>query len=273
MKTSPVKVLAAAAVALTLALTGCTSPTNDGGTASGGVSKLDQILESKTIRIAVPTEAQPWGILNSSGENEGFDVDIATALAASLDAKVEFVPAGVESRIPILQTDKADVLMAAFSALNQRAQQVELTIPYAAVGTVIAVKSDSSITSYDDLAGKTVSTSRGSTGEAILKQYFPDTEIAVFNSVADSVQALKSGKVDALIEVDTIINSFIASDPTFRVLDEDPLAPALITAAIKPGDQKWLNYLNTFIRNYNNSGENEAASQKWFYRSMQDFLR
>jgi polar amino acid transport system substrate-binding protein len=42
---------------------------------------------------------------------------------------------------------------------------------------------------------------------------------------------------------------------------------------IKQGDQVWMNYLNNFIRNYNVSGKNDQASQKWLSQPMPDFLK
>jgi polar amino acid transport system substrate-binding protein len=42
---------------------------------------------------------------------------------------------------------------------------------------------------------------------------------------------------------------------------------------IQQTDQIWLNYLNNFVRNYNVSGQNEAASQKWLHQPMPDFLK
>jgi polar amino acid transport system substrate-binding protein len=211
--------------------------------------------------------------MNSSGTHEGFDIDVANALGASLGAKVEFVTATNESRIPLLQTDKADVVIATFTASDARAQVVDMSEPYAASSTVFMVPAGSPISSYGDLDGKSVATSRGSVGEQILKASFPNAKITGFNTTADSIQALKSGKVDALIENNAIIGGLVKKEPSaFQVLKGDPIKPALFSIGVKQGDQTWLNYLNNFIRNYNISGQNEASLQKWFGLSLPPFL-
>ncbi|MEO6900453.1 MAG: transporter substrate-binding domain-containing protein [Mycobacteriaceae bacterium] len=236
-------------------------------------SHLTKVLKSHTIRVGVQTEASPWGVRQSNGSYEGFDIDIAKALGKALGATVDFVPATNESRIPMLKADKVDVMIASFTATDERAQQVAFTIPYAASGTLIAIPKSSAIRSYADLAGKSVSASRGSIGDKILESQFPKAKPALFNTFADSVQALKSGKVDALIENNVIVPALVAKDPSIKVLDGPVLSPSLFGMGVQQADQVWLDYLNNFIRNYNVSGQNEAASQKWLNQPMPAFLK
>jgi len=268
------KLFVAVVATFALTATGCTSSgEGKGGTAGASGSHLTEILKSKTIKIAVQSEAAPWGVLQSSGDYEGYDIEIAKALGESLGAEVDFVSTTNESRIPLLQADKVDVVIASFTATNERAQSVQFTVPYASAGTLIAVPADSEIRNYGDLAGKSVSTSRGSTGEAILKEQFPDAKPALFNSFADSVQALKSGKIDALIENNVVVPELVAKDNSIKVLKGDVLKPSLMSMGVQRGDQTWLNYLNTFIRNYNVSGENDGATREWLNQPMPDYLK
>lgn len=272
------KILVGAVAAFAVLAGGCTS---GGATAKGGSggttpvsdSHLTRVLKSHTLRIGVQSEAAPWGVQKSDGSFEGFDIEIAKALADSLGAKPQFIAVTNESRIPMLQADKADVMIASFTATDQRAQQVAFSIPYAAGGTLVAVPKSSPIHSYQDLAGKSVSASRGSIGEQILKAHFPKAKPALFNSFADSVQALKSGKVDALIENNVIVPQLVQKDSNLRVLQGPVLEPSLMSMGVKQGDQVWLDYLDTFTRNYNVSGENDAASRKWLSQPMPDFLK
>lgn len=270
------KIWAAVAAVLALSTAGCTSSSgSEKGAAAGSASDshLNKVLKSHTLRVGVQTEAAPWGVRKSDGSYEGFDIDLANALGKALGAKVEFVPATNESRIPMLQADKADVIIASFTATNERAQQVAFSVPYASGGTLIAVPKNSGIQSYADLAGKSVSASRGSIGEQILKNQLPKANPALFNTFADSVQALKSGKVDALIENNVIVPDLVRTDPSIKILQGPVLNPSLMAIGIQQSDQIWLNYLNNFVRNYNVSGANEAATQKWLHQPMPDFLK
>ena len=198
---------------------------------------------------------------------------MANALGKSLGAKIEFVPTTNENRVPLAQSDKVDAVIAVLAATDVRAQLIEMTIPYTAAGTLFAVPKDSAIKSYADLDGKSVSTSRGSLGETLLKKDFPNAKATSFTAFADSVQALKSGKVDALIETNTILSDLVKNNPQFKILPGPLLASVNVSIGIHQGDQLWLNYLNNFIRNYTVSGQNEIASQKWFQMSVPASVR
>jgi polar amino acid transport system substrate-binding protein len=270
------KFLAVVVAVLALTTTACSrsdAAGGGGGAGSAAHSHLTKVLKSHTLRVGVQSQAAPWGVRKSDGKYVGFDIDIAKALGKALGAKIQFVPATNESRIPMLQADKVDVMIASFTATTERAQKVAFTIPYAAGGTLIAVPKNSGVHSYADLAGKNVSASRGSIGEKILKDQFPKAKPTLFNSFADSVQALKSGKVDALIENNVIVPELVGKDADLQVLHGPVLKPSLMGMGIKQGDQVWMNYLDNFIRNYNVSGQNQAASKKWLHQPMPDFLK
>src|SRR5699024_9799671 len=167
-----------------LMLAACTS--GDAGTNDGGESKLNTVLEKKEIKIGVMADAPPWGVEESSGEYKGFDIDIAEALADSLNAEATFVSTTNESRIPMLETDKVDIVIAALTSLDERAQKVEMTVPYAATGQVVLAPKNSGISDYDDLSERKVAATRGSIPATILETKFPEADAVLFESVADS---------------------------------------------------------------------------------------
>ncbi|MET4640197.1 transporter substrate-binding domain-containing protein [Mycetocola sp. 2940] len=277
MKRSPKLLILPMIAALALSVTACTStsasPSAAGPTGTGGSGILQQVLEKDVLRVGVQTEVAPWGLLNSDGSREGYDIALAEVLAESLGAKVEYVNASNETRIPLLQTDKVDVVIASFTATTERAQSVAFSIPYAATGTVVVVPEGSDIESYEDLAGHSVATSRGSSGEVILEEEFPDAEATKFESYADSLQALRSGKVEALIESTVVANQLVADEDGFRLVDADVLRPSLMSVGVAQGDSVWLDYVDTFVRLWNNSGQNQAATQEWLATDMPEFLK
>ncbi|ODR16316.1 transporter substrate-binding domain-containing protein [Mycolicibacterium porcinum] len=254
-------VFVALAAITVLVVAGCTS-SGQTGTAQGSV--LTRVLTSKKLTVGVFADAPPYGVMTSSGDYEGFDIDKARALADSLGAKVEFVSATNASRIPMLETGKADVVIAALTNLDERAQVVALTRPYASEGQLVVVPADSPIRSYDDLAGRTVASTRGSVPATILEAEFPQAKPSLFEAVADSIQALRSGKVDALMESTAVVAGVRASQGNaVRVLDAPALAPSFVSFGIKMGDQLWLNYLNNFIMNYNISKAADESYNRW----------
>ncbi len=254
---------AIAALAVVLLASACTS-SGQTGPAAGGPSTLTKVLENKKLTVGVFADAPPYGVMNSSGQYEGFDIDKAHALADSLGAEVEFVSTTNASRIPMLETGKVDVIIAALTNLDERAQVVAMTRPYASEGQLVVVPAASDIRTYDDLDGRAVAATRGSVPASILESRFPQANASLYEAVADSIQALRSGKVDALMESTAVVADIRRSEgDAVRVLEAPALSPSLVSFGAKMGDQVWLNYLNNFIMNYNISDAANESYNRW----------
>ena len=268
------RILTGLAVAATtaLALTACTSSGSAG--AGGQESTLTKVLEKKTLVVGVFADAPPYGVMKSSGEYEGFDIDAAQALAASLGAEIEYVSTTNANRIPLLETGKVDIVIAALTNLDERAQKVAMSRPYAAEGQVVLVPAGSDITSYDDLACRSVAATRGSVPATILEKRFPEADASLFEAVADSIQALRSGKVDALMESNSVVQGILAdSGDEFVVVDAPQLSPSVVSMGLKQGDQLWLNYVDNFIRNYNISDAANDSYNEWLGTDVPELIK
>lgn len=254
-------------LALVLAATGCTSEDGAGSSPSSsgdGTSQLDKVIERGTLRVAVLADFPPWGVQNASGDFEGYEIDVAKALAESMGVELELVSTDGTSRLPLLETDRVDVNLSAWTATDERALAVGYTMPYAAAGASVLFKSDAPINDYADLAGKRVAVARGSTNDTIMTEEFPDTEVVRFETIADAVAALKAGKVDATVEGEATVTAEAEKNDELEKIDAPPLNPSLISMGVLPSDQVWLNYLNNFLRNLNSSGTNDELHRKWF---------
>lgn len=268
------RILAGVAVAATtvLALTACTS--SGSGEPAAQESTLTKVLEKKTLVVGVFADAPPYGVMNSSGDYEGFDIDAARALADSLGAEIEFVSTTNANRIPLLETGKVDIVIAALTNLNERAQKVAMSRPYAAEGQVVLVPAGSDIASYDDLAGRTVAATRGSVPATILETRFTEAKASLFEAVADSIQALRSNKVDALMESNSVAQSILAdSGGEFVIVDAPQLSPSVVSMGLKQGDQLWLNYVNNFILNYNISDAANDSYNEWLGTDVPELIK
>jgi polar amino acid transport system substrate-binding protein len=253
-----------------VALTGCTS----GGAAAAPAaeSQLQRVIKNGTLRVGVLPDYPPYSSQEAGGKLVGYEPDVAAKLAEALGVKLEMVNTDGTSRKPVLDSNRVDVDIDAFTATNERAKAVDFTIPYVASGALPLFRKDNPIKSIEDLKGKSVSVARGSTNDSLITNRFPDTKVVRFDTIADAVQAVKSGKVDAVMEGFATVRAEAAKDPSLQVLDIEPINPALISMGVKQGDQLWLNYLNNFIRNLNSSGDNAVLYQKWFHADLPKVL-
>src|SRR5690349_9376392 len=108
-------------------------------------SILNEVLERGSIRIAIQGGVPPYSVIKGTGEPEGYDIDIGKAIAATLKVKPEWVVVDTPGRITALQTHKADITIADFTANTPRSLVIAFTEPYIVVAmqfTVLASRDD-----------------------------------------------------------------------------------------------------------------------------------
>src|SRR5271169_2341351 len=124
---------------------------------------LDEIKKAGKIRIAIDLGVPPYGMTDDKLQPTGLDVEAARLLAKDWGLEFEHVPTTGASRIPALQTGKADLVISSLSYTAERAKVVDFSLGYAVLRTVIAAPKSVALKSLADLDGKTVATVRGTT--------------------------------------------------------------------------------------------------------------
>ncbi|QHK18567.1 transporter substrate-binding domain-containing protein [Pseudarthrobacter psychrotolerans] len=252
--------------AATLAVTACTPIAGGGPGAAGGdsTSALAQIQQRGTLKVADCLSFAPFGFKNDQGHPDGYDIDIANAMAKDLGVKLEVTDTTSANRIPNLQTGKVDLVICNFTRNGERAKQIEFTDPYVVASQALLVKKDSTINTVQDLEGKTVAAVKGSTNTDVLKKVGSSAKTQDYDSSAAAILAVQQGQADAFIEDTNFLAYQAKLDNTLRVT-KDQLVPLEYNAmGIKQGDQVWLNWVNQFLFRYNASGENAKAYQERF---------
>ncbi len=208
---------------------------------------LEKIKERDKLIVGVFSDKPPFGFVNEQGEYVGFDTDIAKRFAKDLlgdEKKVEFVVVEPASRIPFLQSDKVDLILANMTVTPERAEAVDFTNPNLRVAVQAIVRDDSGIEKLDDLEGKTVIVTSGTTADIWLTQNRPDWKLLKFEKNSESLQALANGRGDAYAQDNLVLFSWAKQNPGYRVLgdtlgDEAPIAPA-----VKKGNAELRDWVN-----------------------------
>ena len=269
MATRKLAALAALLLAGTLGLAGCSNgPSSSAGGANPSDSQLNKVLKAGVLRVAVLPDFPPWAVQKSDGSFQGYEIDIAKELADSLGVKLKLVATDGDSRLPLMQSNRVDVNISAWTATNERAQTAGFTIPYDAHGAGVLFKKGTDIKSYKDIAGKTVAVARGSTNDTILTNDYPSAKPVRFDAIADVISAVKTGKVDAALESSYTVAQAAKQDPSLQAISNPPLDPQLVSMGVLPGDQVWMNYLDNFIRNLIASGEDNRLHEKWLHEPL-----
>ena len=134
---------------------------------------LDDIKKAGKIRIAIDLGVPPYGMTDDKMQPAGLDVEVAKLLAKDWGLEFEHVPTTGASRIPALQTGKADLVISSLSYTAERAKVIDFSLGYAVLRTVIAAPKSVALKSMADLDGKTVATVRGTTHDTQLTKEGP----------------------------------------------------------------------------------------------------
>ena len=99
---------------------------------------LDDIKAAKKLRVAIDLGLPPYGMTDDKMQPTGSDVETGKLLAEDLGAQFELVPTTGASRIPSLQSGKADVVISTLSVTPERAKAIDFSVAYASLRTVVA---------------------------------------------------------------------------------------------------------------------------------------
>ncbi len=171
---------------------------------------LKTIKANGAIRVAIDLGVPPFGMKDQALQPTGSDVGVAEILAKDLGVKLEIVPTTGANRIPFLLTNKADIVIT-----PERAKVIAFSVPYAAIQAVIAAPKSMNIKSMQDLAGKTVIATRGTTNDiAVTKLAPPGTNIVRFDDDATSITAIISGQGDIFATAPPLLKAINERRPT-----------------------------------------------------------
>ena len=257
-------VKALAGVLVLLAVSGCTPTEEKKEAGTAPQSALKKVLQRGTLRVGDCLSFAPFGFYDKDGNPDGYDVDLAKALAKEMGVKLEMVNTTSANRIPNLQTDKVDVVFCNFTRNLERAKEIGFTTPYVVASESMLVRKNSGIQSAHDMAGKTIATVKGSTNGDEVRNLGINVNIQEYDSSQAAILAVKQGQADAMIEDNNFLAYQAKLDPSLTVTNE-ALVPLEYNAfGVKQGDQVWTNYLNEFLFEINASGENARLYEKWF---------
>ena len=232
----------------------------------GGQSRLQQVIDRGKLIVGTGTTNPPWHYEDENGNLIGFDIDMAKLLGGALlladeaqradpealAGTVEFVPQEADARIPNLLSDKIDIVCQFMTVTAERARQVEFTIPYYREAVTLMFRADSPYNSIADITGKgaRIAILQNPTAVSMVHNGVPDAEVLEFDSVANSLLALDSGRADATaIDLSTAQYNIKLAPDKYKMAP-DSWQPQTYAFAVKPGDQRWLNWVNTALHEY-----------------------
>jgi ABC-type amino acid transport substrate-binding protein len=137
-----------------------------------------------------------------------------------LGVKVELKQVTAQTRIPMLTSGNIDLIAAGIGHTLEREQAVDFTVTYFENVTQFAVKSDSPIKSYRDLAGKTVASLQGTPHFAGLKAKESTAKPLTLQEYPQAILAVMDGKADAFMGDDATLLLITKQNKNVKVVGD-----------------------------------------------------
>ena len=268
---SLMSVMAAAGV---LSLSGCSSSNNPAAStagtaassaASAGSDLLSTIQNRGTLIVALEGAWQPWSYHDESDTLVGYDVEVSRAIAEKLGVEPEYVESDWDSLFAGMDAGRYDMVCNGVEVTEERSKTYDFTTPYGYIHTALAVKKDNdSITSFEDLDGKTTANSLASTYMELAESY--GATVQGIDTLEETIQLLTAGRIDATLNADVSFYDYlnVHPDADFKLVAQTAEASHVAIPVLKSEDTAYLDALNTAIEELRADGTLKTLSEKYF---------
>lgn len=224
---------------------------------------LDDIKAAKKIRIAIDLGVPPYGMTDGQMKPTGSDVETARLLAKDLGVDLEIVQTTGANRIPFLQTGKADIVVSSLSVTPEREKVIDFSVPYAQILAVVAGPKPVAIKGFDDLAGKRVASTRGTTNDKLVTEGAKDAQIVRFDDDATLITAVTSGQVDVVATSPALVKTMRENAPQLDIEVKFVMKGFPLGIGMRKGETRLQGWINAWIQANNSNGQLAAIHKKF----------
>lgn len=210
------------------AATGASAPAPGAQKPAPNIDTLKRIRDTGTLLVGVRESSVPFSFLDAQKQPQGYSVDLCVRVADAIKAdlklpklEVRFVPVTSSNRISALLEGKIDLECGSTTNTRDRQKQVAFAYTTYIAGIKMLAKKASHVNSIEDLRGKSVVVTKGTTSEKIMKTMNDERVLGI--KIVESPDHGESFKI-------------VDDDKAVAFLMDDVLLYGLISKAKKPDD-------------------------------------
>lgn len=237
------------------------------GCADNGV---ETVADGK-FTVGFDQELPPMGFVGDDGEFTGFDLDLAAEVADRMGLELVLQPIVWDSKDFELTSKNIDCIWNGFT-MNGREDNYTWTEPYMANTQVFVVLANSGISTFDDLAGKTVAVQVDSSAEAALEdnQELLDTfgDYVTASDYNSALMDLEAGGVDA-VAMDEVVASYRMQNKGAKFITlEETLSEEEYGVGFLLGNEKLRDRVQKALEEMAEDGILKEISDQWFDKDI-----
>ncbi len=239
---------------------------------------LGKIASAKSITLGYRDASVPFSYVGDhSGRPMGYSVDLASKIVeriqqktgvAKLDVKYNLVTS--QTRIPLVQNGTVDLECGSTGVTAERQKQVAFSYGFIYVKGQLLTARNSGIQGFDDLKGKNVVTTAGTTNERFLKRYNAEhkSDMSVISAKdhGEAFKMLETGRAAAFYMDDALLygERAKAHDPHNWVVVGEEQSREIYSCMLRKDDPQFLAVVNEALGDLYRSGEINGIYQRWF---------
>lgn len=251
-------------------LAACSSGSKTEKTSS---DKWETYQTNKSITIGFDNTFVPMGFENESGQNVGFDIELAEAVFAEYDIKVKWQPINWDMKETELNNETIDLIWNGYSVTKERQEKVLFTDSYMVNEQVLVTKKSSNITAVDGMSGKVLGAQAGSAGYSmfeanseILKDIVSGNDATQYSTFTEALIDLDNGRIDGLLIDRVYANYYLTEEgilDDYNIIDAGYETDAFAAGARK-SDTTLVEKINEAFKVLYEKGKFQEISEKWF---------
>lgn len=254
-------------VVLVLCMLACLSACGSSGS-DAEKDTLQKIMENGKIVVGIEAAHPPISNTDTvSGEIYGLSVDLINLYAEKLGVTVEFKQVEWSALIPGLTSGDTDVIADSLTRTVPRSASLCLSDPFFLTGTTAIVRADdNTLLTWADLNSPTVKLgiTEGTVYADLIGNLFPNAEMLTFQSKTEWSEALKSGRIDCVIEEEcTLLDRMEVYPGEFKLFPDEYLDTETYGFAARYGETGLQYSLNMFLQEIKINGEYAELYEKW----------
>lgn len=227
------------------------------------------------LRVGVSADSYLLGAYNPlDGQIEGFDIDIAKAVAKALfgsESKLRLVVITAGERISALQSGEVDMVARNMTMTCSRWNDIAFSSEYYHAGQKVLVTRDSTAKTLEDLKGAAVCAPAGTTSLTKLQEVNAKVggiTIVTASNHTGCLVLFQQGGATAITGDDTVLAGLAAQDPYAKVTDAPAVTDEPYGLGIAKENVYFVRYVNAVLAQLRSDGDWKAIYNKWFAASL-----
>jgi glutamate/aspartate transport system substrate-binding protein len=243
---------------------------------------LKKVKETGVITIGYRDSSIPFSYLDDNQKPIGFAIDICFKIVDAVKSElkldklaVEFNSVTSSTRIPLLANGTIDLECGSTTNNAERQKQVWFTNTHFLTATRFVAKTSSNIKSIDDLKGKTVVSSAGTTNIKQLTEANAarnlNINIVPAKEHAESFLMVETDRAAAVVLDDVLLASFVAGSksPDAYMMSKDAFSkPEPYGIMLRKDDAAFKKVVDAATAALFTSGEGLKLYDKWFMQKI-----